>query len=95
MSKQEFSSKWALWLSVTLLVVVMSAMVAWGVEEVEIPFWTTWIESGHADPNALGSSIHDHFVFILSSHVDSVSVADSSTIYNITINPIIQSNTKL
>jgi len=42
-----------------------------------------------------GSSIHDHFVFILSSHVDSVSVADSSTIYNITINPIIQSNAEL
>ena len=42
-----------------------------------------------------GSSIHDHLVFILSSHVDSVSIADSSTIYNIMINPIIQSNTKL
>jgi hypothetical protein len=52
MSKQEFSSKWALWLSVTLLVVVASAMVARGAEEVEIPFWTTWFESGHADANA-------------------------------------------
>jgi len=52
MSKQEFSSKWALWLSVTLLVVVMSVLDAWGAEEVKIPFWTTWINSGHADANA-------------------------------------------
>ncbi len=52
MSKQNFSSKWVLRLSVTFLVVIVSALAVWGTEEVEIPFWTTWIDSGHADPNA-------------------------------------------
>lgn len=52
MSKQKFSINWALRLSAAFLVVVVSALVVWGTEEVEIPFWTTWIGSGHADPNA-------------------------------------------
>ncbi len=51
MPKKEYSSKWALLLIIGLLVVVGSVLVAWGAE-VEIPFWTTWIESGHADTNS-------------------------------------------
>jgi len=56
MSKQEFSSKWSLWLTITLLVVVGLALVARGAEpdedDVEIPFWATWAYSGHADESA-------------------------------------------
>jgi len=52
MLKEKFSSMWVLRLSATFLVVIVSALVAWGVDEAEIPFWTTWMNSGHADPNA-------------------------------------------
>ncbi len=54
MSKQEFSGKWSLWLTIAFLVMVASALVARGAEpaEEEIPFWATWIDSGHADADA-------------------------------------------
>lgn len=54
MSVQEFSSKRTRWLTMILLFVGASALIAWGGVQIfaEIPFEAEWASSGHADATA-------------------------------------------